>query len=494
MCGIIGLISHDEIVYELLMGLTALQHRGQDAAGVTTLTETFHTKKGLGLVNQVFQNKHIRRLKGKIGLGHVRYTTQGSLEKRNSQPIEANYPFGIAMIHNGNVTNSDEMRKILYDEYHVLPATTNDLEYILYTLASELNKKDLKNITFKEIFEAVKVVQSRVQGSYSCVAIIANKGLLAFTDPNGLRPMVMGRRESKAGPDFGFASESTCFAQLGYKTVCDVGPGEMYFIDYNFQVYHEKGVVKKQHFCVFEYIYFARPDTEIHNKLVANERVKMGKRLARKLTRAGILPDVVIDVPTSGYFSASGLAEEMNVPYRRGLIKNQHIGRSFISPNQAKREDIVKRKLNPIRQVVDGKKVAVVDDSIVRGTTSRRIVKILREAGAKEIYFISAAPPIKHPCIYGIDMSVKTELIAGNKTSEDIRQFIGADALIYQSLHALEELYKDDLPICTACLSGCYPTPKAEEALEKIAAERKNVNGKKGKKNKEKKETKEAIV
>ena len=486
MCGIIGLISRKKVVYELLMGLTALQHRGQDAAGVTTLTETFNTKKGLGLVKQVFRDKHVKRLGGKMGLGHVRYTTQGSLEKRNSQPIEANYPFGIAMIHNGNVTNSEEMRKILYEEYHVLPATNNDLEYILYTLSSELNKKDLKNITFKEIFEAVKVVQSRVEGSYACIALIANHGMVAFTDPYGLRPMVMGRKETEAGPNYGFASESVAFDQLGYKTVCNVQPGEMYFIDNDFRVFQDRGIVKKQHFCVFEYIYFARPDTEIHNKLVASERVKMGKRLAQKLQRADIIPDVVIDVPSSGYFSASGLAEVLDVPYRKGLIRNEHMGRSFISPKQSEREDIVKRKLNPIRQVVDGKKVAVVDDSIVRGTTSKRIVKILREAGAKEIYFISAAPPIKHPCIYGIDMSIKTELIAANKTTEEIREFIGADALIYQSLHALEELYEGELPICTACLSGNYPTPNAEAELAKIELVRKNIKKKKNEKKKPK--------
>lgn len=481
MCGIIGLIGHNDVVFELLMGLTALQHRGQDAAGISTLTQKFNTKKGLGLVNQVFTDKHTKRLKGKIGLGHVRYTTQGSGSKLNSQPIDCNYPFGISMVHNGNVTNSDEMKLILRDEYHIMPNTTNDLEYILYTLASELTKKDLPNTNYQDIFDAVKVVQKRVVGAYACIAVIAGHGLLAFTDPHGLRPAIMGRRKTDKGYVYGFASESTCFDTLGYETVADLRPGEMYFINNQMEIARDIGYVKKQHSCVFEYIYFARPDSIINGKLVADERVKMGKRLAQKLNRANIKPDIVIDVPTSGYFSASGLAEELGVPYRMGLIKNQHIGRSFISPKQSERENIVKRKLNPIKQVVDGKKVAVVDDSVVRGTTSKRIVSILKASGAKEVYFISAAPPIKHPCVYGIDMSIKTELIAANKTVSEIKHYIGADALVYQELYALEELFKEDIPICTACLSGSYPTPNAEKVLIRIEQERKKMKAKKKK-------------
>ncbi len=455
----------------MMIGMTALQHRGQDAAGVITFKKQFHIKKGLGLVNKVFKQKHVDHLKGRIGVGHVRYTTQGSNESVNVQPIAANYPFGIAMVHNGNVTNFEEMRKVLYKEYHTLPATSNDLELILYTFASELSKKDLGDIQVADIFDAVKITQQKVVGSYSVIAVIANYGLLAFCDPNGIRPLCLGKRESPKGTFYGFASETTCFDHIGYESIRQLEAGEMVFIDKSFNVHTQTGHRKEQHFCVFEYIYFSRDDSVLHNRLVANERVKMGRQLGHKIRRAGLQPDVVIDVPSSGYFAASGLAEELGVPYRRGLVKNNHIGRSFISPTQSERENIVKRKLNPIRQVVNGKKVAVVDDSIVRGTTSKRIVQILKEAGATEVYFVSASPPVKSPCIYGIDMSISTELIAANKNLDEIREYMGADALIYQSLDDLKMLYHN-LPTCMACLDGQYPTGDAKEVLETIEKER----------------------
>lgn len=471
MCGIVGFTGASPVVYDILLGLTSLQHRGQDAAGIVTFHEYFHLRKAQGLVSDVFEDRHINRLKGNIGLGHVRYTTQGSNEMQNAQPFSANYPFGLAMVHNGNVTNFHELKKILYDEYQILPDTSNDLELILYIFASELRKTDLKHLTPKHVFEAVKATQKLVKGAYAVIAIIANHGLLAFTDPHGIRPLVFGKRNSPEGVFYGFASESACFDYLEYDLLQDLQAGEIVFIDNQKNVHRSDGYQEQKAFCVFEHIYFAREDSVIQQKLVASERVKMGKKLAEKVKAAGLQPDIVIDVPTSGYYAASGLAEALNVPYRRGFVKNNFVGRSFIAPTQKEREDVVKKKLNPIRAVVAGKKVAVVDDSIVRGTTSRRLVQTLRKAGAAEVYFISAAPPITNPCIYGIDMAITTDLIASDKTEQAICQYIGADALIYQSLSDLKTLFAD-MPGCYACFSGVYPVENSVQMLKLVELER----------------------
>jgi amidophosphoribosyltransferase len=471
MCGIVGFFGRDKIAYDLIMGLAALQHRGQDAAGVITFKGTFHTKKGLGLVSSVFEQKHLERLAGDMGIGHVRYTTHGSNELINAQPIASNYPFGIAMAHNGNLTNFEELNQIMYEEYHILPNTTNDLELILYTFSSELAKKDLASIGPKEIFESVKRTQERIEGAYAVIAMIAHHGLLAFCDPHGIRPLVLGKKQTPEGVVYGFASETVCFDALGYEVVRDLKPGEMVYIDQNKQVHSSLGVEAAQHFCIFEFIYFAREDSTVHGRLVAGQRVKMGRALAKKMQERGLKPDIIIDVPSSGYFAASGLSEVLGVPHRRGLVKSNYVGRSFISPHQNEREDIVRRKLNPIRKTIAGRKIAVVDDSIVRGTTSRRIVQMLREAGATEIYFVSAAPPILNPCVYGIDMSVKTELVAAQMTEEEVCQYIGADALVYQTLEDLKGLFTT-LPTCDACLSGKYPTKNALKALALIEQER----------------------
>ncbi len=475
MCGIVGFFTSkgEPVVRDIVSGLTALQHRGQDAAGIVTFEDTFHIKKGLGLVNGVFKKKHINRLKGNIGIGHVRYTTQGSGDAVNAQPFFANYPFGLAMVHNGNVTNFHELRTSLYDDYHILPDTSNDLELILYTFASELRKHDLKEFRVSDIFDSVKATQQKVKGAYSTITVIANKGLLVFTDSHGIRPVVMGRKtdEQTGEMTYGFASESTCFDYLGYEVIDDIKPGEAVFIDNNMTVHRQSCYQEEQAFCIFEHIYFAREDSVIQKKLVASERVRMGKKLGERIKAAGLTPDIVIDVPSSGYFAASGLAESLGIPYRRGFVKNNHIGRSFIAPTQKERERMVRQKLNPIGDVIKGKKIAVVDDSIVRGTTSKRIVKLLRNAGAEAVYFISAAPPIKWPCIYGIDMAVSTELIASNKTVEQIADFIGADALVYQTVDDLKALYAD-LPICMACFTGDYPVEGSLDALKVIEDER----------------------
>jgi amidophosphoribosyltransferase len=357
----------------------------------------------------------------------------------------------------------------------VLPKTTNDLELIMYTFASELRVKDLDRISVVDIFDAVETTQELVKGAYATVTIIAGHGLLAFTDPLGIRPLVMGRRDTPEGPVYAFASESTCFDYLDFEFVEDVGPGQAIFIDNNFHVHYKNQNTVPKAFCVFEQIYFAREDSTIHGRLVARERVRLGKIIARKVVDAGIRPDMVIDVPSSGYFSASGLAEAIGVPYRRAMVKNNHMGRSFIVPTQAGREDVVKKKLNPIRAFVEGKKVAVVDDSIVRGTTSRRIVRLLREAGAAEVYFISSAPPIVSPCIYGIDMAMSTELIAANYTEEEICRYIEADKVIYQDLSDLQDLFAEERGhggSCFACFTGKYPTGDVTRYLRHIQEER----------------------
>jgi len=473
MCGILGITGNKKVVGDLMYGLLTLQHRGQDSAGIVTFDKMFHIKKGKGLVSEVFNEKHYKRLRGNIGIGHVRYTTHGSNTIENAQPITTNYPYGLAMVHNGNITNFKEMNKALYEDYHVLPTSTNDLEILLYTLAAELRQKDLKHLQVQDIFDAVKITQQKIEGAYAVIAVIANHGLLAFMDPNGIRPLVLGKKEDENGVTYGFASENITFDHLGYKVERDLKPGEIVFIDNNQQVHSQIGYREKQHFCVFEYMYFAREDSIFFGQNVAGKRVRLGQQIAKQFIEARLQPDVVIDVPSSGYFAASGLAEALGVPHHRGLVKSNYIGRSFIAPQQQERENMVHRKLNPIKKAIRGKKVAVVDDSIVRGTTSKRIVEIIKNAGAKEVYFVSAAPPVKHPCVYGIDMSIKTELIANKLDKEAIKDYIDADALFYFETGELNQVF-DKVSICDACFTGNYPTKSVEKILKDIENDRKN--------------------
>jgi amidophosphoribosyltransferase len=406
-----------------------------------------------------------------MGLGHVRYATQGSNEELDAQPMAVNYPLGVAMVHNGNVTNFGQLRRSLYQDNHRLVQTTCDVELILYALAAELETKNLARISVDEIFECVAAVQRKVEGAYSVIALIANVGMVAFTDPRGIRPMVMGQRYDDAGPAYIFASETNVFDYLGFERLRDVGAGEAVFIDMDRRVHTRVCERKQPAFCVFEYIYFALEDSVLQGRTVAGERVRMSRPLAATFTASGLKPDIVIDVPSSAYFFASGMAEALEAPYRRGLVKNPHMGRSFINPTQESRERTVRQKLNPIKDVIAGKKIAVVDDSIVRGTTSRHIVRMLKEAGAAEVYFISASPPFKHPCVYGIDMSIKREMIAAKYSVEQIARYLGAERVVYQELTDLEKLY-GDLPCCFACFSGRYPTELSASELREIEEER----------------------
>lgn len=477
MCGILGIFGYTDVSHELVFGLNALQHRGQDAAGIVSFDRHFRIKKGTGLVNNVFDEEALSRLQAPCGLGHVRYATQGSMSVREAQPIYMNYPFGLAMVHNGNVVNSRELTRKLQEEQSKVIETTNDLELILYTLAVHLENADMRTPSPDAIFEAVRATQEMVSGAYSTLTLIAGHGLLAFTDPHGFRPIVFGKRITSRGTVYAFASETSCLECLGYEPIRELEAGEAVFIDSERRVHSSVLKREKPSFCIFEYIYFGREDSVIKNRLVAGERVRMGKSLARGFREAGLDPDVVIDVPSSAYFSASGLAEELGIPYRRGLSKNPYVGRSFLLPTQDKRDLAVRQKLNPIRPVIAGKKIAVLDDSIVRGTTSRRLVSLLKDSGAKDVYMVSAAPPIRYPCIYGIDMSLKTELIAANNDVDDIARFIGADAVVYQSLDDLRALYPND-GLCYACFSGEYPTGVSPQMLSEI--ERDRIAAKKG--------------
>lgn len=471
MCGIIGIFGQNDVFRDLYAGLLALQHRGQDAAGIVTFQDSFRMKKGLGMVSSVFRERHLPRLMGPIGLGHVRYATQGVNQVLDAQPMAVNYPLGVAMVHNGNVTNFGQLRRSLYQENHRLVQTTCDVELILYALAAELETKNLAHISVDEIFDCVRAVQSKVQGAYSVIALIANVGLVAFTDPRGIRPLVMGQRFDDEGPAYAFASETNVFDYLGFETLRDVEAGEAVFIDMNHQVHQRVCTRERPAFCIFEYIYFALEDSVLKGRTVAGERVRMSRPLAKTFEKHGLKPDIVIDVPSSAYFFASGMAESLELPYRRGLVKNPHMGRSFINPDQESRERVVRQKLNPIKDVIEGKKIAVVDDSIVRGTTARHLVRLLEDAGASEVYFVSASPPFEHPCVYGIDMSIKREMIAANYSVEQIARYMGAEKVIYQQLEDLQALY-EDLPCCFACFSGEYPTQLSRRDLEEIEQER----------------------
>jgi amidophosphoribosyltransferase len=473
MCGIIGISAVSPVAAALVDGLTALQHRGQDAAGIVTLSDRFHMKKGVGLVNTVFSGPgDIASLRGNLGLGHVRYATQGTTDVFDAQPIAVHYPIGLAMVHNGNVTNFAELKERLNQEQRHLAQTSNDVELILFALATELERAKSLPFTAETLFKGVRVLHSKVAGAYSVIALIAGQGMLAFRDPKGIRPLLMGQKgTSETGVSIAFASETSAFDLLGYAFVRDVNPGESIFVDLAGNVFSSGEGALRGAFCAFEYVYFAREDSVLNGSVVASERVRAGRRLAKSVRAAGLFPDIVIDVPSSAYFAAFGLSEELQIPYRRGFSASHPVGRSFIVATQEERERMVRQKLSPIRDVVAGKKVAVVDDSIIRGTTSKHVVRALREAGAAAVYVISASPPVKHRCVYGIDMATKQEIIAANHDVEAIRAFIGADALVYQELADLRELYKD-VAGCFACFSGDYPTAIGESTLTLIEGER----------------------
>ncbi len=438
MCGIIGILSNTPVNQEIYDGLLVLQHRGQDAAGmVTSDGKRLYIRRKNGLVTDVFRENHMRRLLGNMGVGHLRYPTAGSSSNSEAQPFYVNSPYGISLAHNGNLTNAHELKKELYrqDRRHI--NTTSDSEVLLNIFAQELQKFKAYRVEPEEVFSAVAGLHKRCVGAYAVIAMITRDGIVGFRDPNGIRPLVFGKRETELGTDYMLASESVALVTQGYEVVRDIKPGEAIFITHDGQV-HTKQCAEnpKYNTCIFEYVYFARPDSVIDEVYVHKARMRMGHNLAEKVKTAW--PDhdidVVIPIPDTSRTSALEMAITLGVPYREGYIKNRYIGRTFIMPGQKLRKKSVRRKLNPLDIEFKGKNVMLVDDSIVRGTTSREIVQMARDSGANNVYFASASPAIRHPNIYGIDMPAAHELIAHNRTEAEVAAEIGADRLIYQDI------------------------------------------------------------
>ena len=444
MCGVVGLVSKNEVSPSLYEALTVIQHRGQDAAGISTLEEgRLHTRKQIGLVRDVFREKHIDELKGQIGIGHVRYPTAGGASREYSQPLYVNSPYGISISHNGNLVNTEELSKELYKVNYRHLNTSSDSEVILNVFAHELQKAGSSNPSPDQIFTAVEKTHLRLKGAYSVLFMISGVGLVAIRDPKGIRPLILGKKDNDLiGSDYMIASESPALSALEFEIEGDLKPGEAVFItpegELHRKVCHDK---PSKNPCIFEYVYLARPDAVIDGISVMRSRLRMGQKLGKKIleTYPNHDIDAVIPIPESSTSSAIEVAKTLNVNYREGFVKNRYIGRTFIMPKQELRKKSVRRKLNPIPFEFKDKNVLLVDDSIVRGTTSREIVEMARSVGAKKVYFASAAPPIRFQNVYGIDMAATAELIAHQRSEEQIAEFIGADWLIYQNLEDLIE-------------------------------------------------------
>ena len=473
MCGIIGVVSSRPVNQLLYDGLQLLQHRGQDAAGIVTAdANKFHMHKGIGMVRDVFRTRDMRNLIGNAGIGHVRYPTAGSASSpAEAQPFYVNSPFGIVLGHNGNLTNTEQLLEDLFlaDLRHV--NTGSDSEVLLNVLAHELQEAvQGHRLVVDDVFRAVAGVHRRCRGAYAVVAMIAGFGLLAFRDPFGIRPLVFGTQVSAEGEDWMVASESVALDAMGFKVQGDVAPGEALLITLDGQV-HTRRCAHDVKFtpCIFEYVYFARPDSVIDGASVYETRLRMGEFLAEKIRRdfSHLQIDVVIPIPDTSRPSAMQLANRLNISYREGFIKNRYIGRTFIMPGQAVRSKSVRQKLNAMSLEFRGKNVLLVDDSIVRGTTSREIIQMARDSGARAVYFASASPPVCFPNVYGIDMPTRQELLANDRSDEEIAREIGADAVIYQDLSDLIKAVQEVNPRLTAfdasCFDGCYITGDVSE-------------------------------
>ena len=444
MCGVVGIAGKTPVNQMLFDALTMLQHRGQDAAGIVTCHEgRLFLRKDNGMVRDVFHTRHMRALRGNYGIGHVRYPTAGSSSSAEAQPFYVNSPYGITLAHNGNLTNTDEIHDDLFktDLRHM--NTDSDSEVLLNVFAHELQKLGKLEPTANDIFNVVARVHERCKGAYGVVAMITGHGIVGFRDPNGIRPLIYGSRETEKGTEYIIASESVAITALGFKVERDLMPGEAIFIDERGQLHSKQCAVNPEYNpCIFEYVYFARPDATIDGISVYKARLKMGEKLAQKiLCEWGEEHDidVVIPIPDTSRTSALELANMLGVKFREGFMKNRYIGRTFIMPGQQQREKSVRQKLNPVELEFQNKNVLLVDDSIVRGTTCNEIIQMARDAGAKKVFFASAAPMVKYPNVYGIDMPAKSELIAANRSVEEIREIIGADRLIFQDLDDLKD-------------------------------------------------------
>jgi len=462
MCGFIGVIGSPSAVHEIYNGLLAIQHRGQDAAGIMTYDGRFHVKKGEGLVRDIFTAANFDRLRGDVGVGHVRYPTVGSGGGEDAQPFTVNFPFGIVMAHNGNVANYHDLRDELAAAGRRHLYSGCDVEAILNVFAGALALHARDGFTLEAYHEAVRAVYAQVRGAYSVVGFIAGHGLFAFRDPYGIKPIAIGVRRQGQAVAHAVASESVVLTSLDYEPLPLGNPGEAVFIGVEGTLHRTTVATSQSHPCVFEYVYFARPDSYLEGVSVYRARIRMGEKLAETFRRTGAHADVVIPVPDSARTAALAMAQDLGIPYREGLVKNRYVGRTFIMPDDRERRETLRHKLNAIEEEFRDKDVLLVDDSIVRGNTSRQIVRLARQAGARKVLFASTAPPLLHPCVYGIDMSTRREFIARDRSPREIADLIGADVVIYQDLPDLVASVTDLRPgmdrMCTACFSGEYPT------------------------------------
>jgi len=474
MCGIIGIAkTRDDAVYELYDGLLMLQHRGQDSAGIVAFDgKKFYDRRGSGLVRDVFDDKYMKALRGTMAIGHCRYTTCGSCDSLDeAQPFFVNAPLGIYLIHNGNLTKIDALREKVLMKYHRHLRTDSDTELLLNVFADQIYtviKKHPQKTLEKAVFEATTLTMERLTGAYSIISLIDQVGMLAFRDPHGIRPLVMGKKESATGTEWAFASEDVAFKALGFKTVRDVAPGEAILIRKNGEMVSQQCVKGTLNPCIFEYVYLARPDSMMNEISVYKTRLRMGSCLAKQIQKANLQIDSVMPVPDSGRPLAMQVSQELGIKYREGLVKNHYIGRTFIMPNQRMRQASIRRKLNTIELEFRNRNILLVDDSIVRGNTSKQIIELCRQAGAKNVYLASGAPPIINPDVYGIDIPTRSELIANGLTIEEIRKTIGADALFYQTVEDLIASASAGNPkikkFHTGVFDGGYVTPEVTEA------------------------------
>jgi len=471
MCGVIGIVGRSNVNQDLYDGLTVLQHRGQDAAGIVTCDGgKLFLRKDNGLVRDVFDTEHMLNLHGKMGVGHVRYPTAGCSSSAEAQPFYVNSPYGITLAHNGNLTNANKLKHELYKEDLRHMNTDSDSEVLLNVFAHELQVMGKLRIDHEDVFKAVAATHKRCRGAYAVVAMITGYGIVAFRDPYGIRPIVYGKRETELGTEYMVASESVALDAQGFEVIADLKPGEAVFISLDGQLEVRQCAENPKYVtCIFEYVYLARPDSIIDDVLVYKARLRMGESLAQKIKREWTDQDidVVIPIPDTSRTSALQLANELGVLYREGFIKNRYIGRTFIMPGQTQRKKSVRQKLNAIDLEFKDKNVLLVDDSIVRGTTSQQIIQMAREAGARKVYFASAAPAIRHANVYGIDMPAKTELIAYGRSDEEVAAVIGADKVIYQELGDLLKSVRKRNPeledFDTSVFDGRYVTGDVDE-------------------------------
>lgn len=481
MCGLTGLVGRGPVAPEIYDALTVLQHRGQDAAGImTSSANRIHQRKSVGLVRDVFRQHHMQRLEGNMGIGHVRYPTAGSGGAANAQPFYVNSPYGIALAHNGNLTNSDALREELFQSEMRHLNTDSDSEVLLNVFAYELQARGKLHPAPEDLFAAVGAVHRRCRGGYAAVAMLVNHGVLAFRDPFGIRPLVVGYRGEGSQREYMVASESVALDVLGFRLLSDVAPGEAVFIDAQRHLHMQQcAVAPVLRPCIFEHVYFARPDSLIDEISVYKTRKRQGEALARKVLseRPDHDIDVVIPVPDSSRTAGLAMAQTLRIKYREAFIKNRYIGRTFIMPGQQQRRKSVRQKLNPIRLEFEGRNVMLVDDSIVRGTTSREIIQMARDAGARRVYLASAAPPVRYPNVYGIDMPSREELVAHGRSVEEISALIGADWLVYQDLEDLVRCSAEGNPTIDAfecsVFNGEYVTGDVDSAyLNELQAQR----------------------